>query len=153
MPSSAYRSPFDPVVFAGRIRAGWARPLGESEEVLATRRFYAGGYNTHRGYGRRKLGPLDSAGDALGGEFVALVGLEVRFPLIWILDGAVFVDAGQVWESHSQATLQGYPVAVGVDLDLHTPLGPVRGGYGWNVKNQIAGQPSGIFHFGIGYPW
>ena len=150
---SAYQAPLGPVVFGGRFRVGWAKPLGESTSVLATRRFYAGGYNTHRGYGRRKLGPLDEAGDALGGEFVGLAGLEMRFPLVWIFDGALFADAGQVWEIPQEATLKGFPVALGFSLDLRTPLGPVRGGYGWNVVNQVAGQPRHIFHFGIGYPW
>lgn len=148
-----YRSPFDGLVFAGRTRVGWEKPLGDAVEVLATRRFYGGGYNTHRGYGRRKLGPLDEAGDALGGEFVFLAGLEMRFPVIWILEGAVFADAGQVWATPSEATLNGLPLAVGIDLDLRTPLGPLRAGYGWNVLNQIEGQPKSIFHFGIGYPW
>ena len=151
--ATAYQAPLEPVVFAGRVRVGWAKPLGEALSVLATRRFYAGGYNTHRGYGRRKLGPLDAAGDALGGEFVALAGLEMRFPLVWILDGAVFAEAGQVWEVPQEATLKGVPMAMGFSLDLRTPLGPVRGGYGWNVSNQIVGQPKHIFHFGIGYPW
>jgi outer membrane protein insertion porin family len=151
--AAAYRSPLQGLVFAGRVRVGWARPLGEALEVMATRRFYAGGYNTHRGYGRRKLGPLDDVGDALGGEFVSLAGLEMRFPVVWILEGAVFADAGQVWAEPWQATLKGFPVALGLDLDLRTPLGPVRAGYGWNVVNQIEGQPGSIFHFGIGYPW
>jgi outer membrane protein insertion porin family len=151
--AALYQAPLDPVVFAGRVRVGWAKPLGEAVEVLATRRFYAGGYNTHRGYGRRKLGPLDDAGDALGGEFVALAGLEMRFPLFWILDGAIFADSGQVWAVPQEATLTGFPVAVGLDLDLRTPLGPVRAGYGWNIANQVEGQPRSIFHFGIGYPW
>ena len=107
---SAYRSPLDPVVFAGRFRLGWAKPLGGGTEVLATRRFYAGGYNTHRGYGRRKLGPLDDAGDALGGEFVALAGLEIRFPLVWIFDCGVFVDSGQVWGTPQDAELGTLPM-------------------------------------------
>jgi len=151
--AAGYRSPFEGLVLAGRIRVGWQKPLGNAEEVLATRRFYAGGYNTHRGYDRRKLGPLDDAGDALGGEFVGLAGLEMRFPLFWILDGAIFADAGQVWATPPEATLKGLPVAVGLDLDLRTPMGPVRAGYGWNVMNQIENQPRSIFHFGIGYPW
>jgi outer membrane protein assembly factor BamA len=77
----------------------------------------------------------------------------MRFPLFWIFDGAMFADAGQVWQVPRDATLEGFPVAIGLDLDLRTPLGPVRGGYGWNVANQVAGQPKSIFHFGIGYPW
>ena len=151
--ASAYQAPLDPVVFAERVRLGWGKPLGDATSILATRRFYGGGYNTHRGYGRRKLGPLDAAGDALGGEFVALAGLEMRFPLIWFFDGAVFTDVGQVWEVPRDATLRGLPVAIGFSLDLRTPLGPVRGGVGWNVHNRIEGQPRSIFHFGIGYPW
>ncbi len=151
--AAAYQSPLQGLVFAGRVRVGWAKPLGDAIEVMATRRFYAGGYNTHRGYGRRKLGPLDYAGDALGGEFVGLAGLEMRFPVFWILEGAVFADAGQVWAEPWQATLRGFPLALGLELDLRTPLGPVRAGYGWNVANQIEGQPGNIFHFGIGYPW
>lgn len=150
---SVYRAPLDHLVFAARARVGWEKPLGDAVEVLATRRFYAGGYNTHRGYGRRKLGPLDAAGDALGGEFVMLAGVEARFPLVWIFDAAVFADAGQVWALPQEATFVGMPLAVGLDLDIRTPLGPVRGGYGWNVLNRIEGQPRSIFHFGIGYPW
>jgi outer membrane protein assembly factor BamA len=140
-------------VLAARARVGYEAPLGDTTEIIATRLFYAGGYNPHRGYGRRKLGPLDSAGDALGGEFVVLGGLEFRFPLLWVFDGAVFADAGQVWAKPGEAILDDLPVAVGVDLDLMTPMGPVRLGYGWNVINQVQGQPHGIFHFGIGYPW
>jgi outer membrane protein assembly factor BamA len=151
--SSIYRAPLDPFVFAARGRLGWAKPLGEAIEVMATRRFYAGGYNTHRGYGRRKLGPLDDAGDALGGEFVFVAGVETRFPLVWKLDGAIFADAGQVWALPREATIAGLPLAVGLDIDLRTPLGPVRAGYGWNILNRIEGQPRHIFHFGIGYPW
>ena len=151
--AAAYRSPLQGLVFAGRVRVGWAKPLGDALEVMATRRFYAGGYNTHRGYGRRKLGPLDDAGNALGGEFVGLAGLEMRFPLVWILAGAVYADAGEVWAKPQDATLAGFPLALGVDLDLRTPMGPVRAGYGWNAANQIEGQPRSIFHFGIGYPW
>jgi outer membrane protein assembly factor BamA len=151
--ASAYRSPLGPVVLAGRFRVGWAKPLGEATEILATRRFFAGGYNTHRGYGRRKLGPLDGGGNGLGGEFVGLAGLEIRLPLVWVFDAAFFADAGQVWDQPRDATLKGFPVSIGFDLDLRTPLGPVRGGYGWSVAGRIEGQPRDIFHFGIGYPW
>jgi len=144
---------FNTLTLAGRGRVGWGKPLGDSIEIIATRRFYAGGYNTHRGYERRKLGPQDSEGNARGGEFVVLAGAEVRFPLIWILDGAVFVDSGDLWAVPSDFVWTNIPVAIGADLDLRTPLGPVRIGYAHNVAGLVPGLPEGVWHFGIGYPW
>jgi outer membrane protein assembly factor BamA len=148
-----YLNPFDDVILAARGRVGAGTPLGDNEEIIATRRFYAGGYNTHRGYGRRNLGPKNLEGNARGGEFVALAGAEVRFPLIWIFDGAIFLDAGNLWDKPENFNYDDIPVAIGFDLDLRTPLGPIRVGYGHNVANRVAGEPLGIWHFGIGYPW
>lgn len=148
-----YLNPFDDVVLAARGRVGAGTPLGDREEIIATRRFYAGGYNTHRGYGRRKLGPKNLEGNARGGEFVLLAGAEVRFPMIWIFDGAIFLDAGNLWDKPDNFNYGDLPVAIGFDLDLRTPLGPIRGGYGHNVANRVEGEPRGIWHFGIGYPW
>lgn len=141
------------LLVAGRMRVGAAEPLGEALEVIATRRFFAGGYNTHRGYGRRKLGPRDASGNARGGEFVALAGAEVRFPLVWEFDGAVFVDAGQLWATPQDAILRNIPLAVGASVDIRSPLGPVRVGYAHNFANLVPGEPIDLWHFGIGYPW
>ncbi|MFT5234321.1 MAG: outer membrane protein insertion porin family, partial [Candidatus Krumholzibacteriia bacterium] len=88
-----------PFVFTSRLRAGAAKPLKEGIDVLANRRFYAGGYNSHRGYERRGLGPTDLEGNALGGEFVGLLSGELRFPLIWKLEGGLFIDSGNIWET------------------------------------------------------
>jgi outer membrane protein assembly factor BamA len=141
------------IVLAGRGRVGWGEPLGGNPEIIATRRFYAGGYNTHRGYGRRKLGPKDADGNARGGEFVVLGGAEVRAPFIWKFDLAAFIDAGNLWAKPSEFHYSDIPVAIGLDLDFRSPLGPLRVGYAHNIASLIEGEPRDLWHFGIGYPW
>ncbi|NCQ35199.1 BamA/TamA family outer membrane protein, partial [bacterium] len=77
---SLYRSMDDWGVLASRVRLGLAAPLGSAEVLLSNRRFYAGGYSTMHGYGRRELGPRDEAGLPLGGNAVILAGTEARIP-------------------------------------------------------------------------
>lgn len=142
-----------PFIFTPRLRVGVAVPLFKDTEVLANRRFYAGGYNSHRGYERRGLGPKDLDGNSLGGEVVGLLSGELRFPLIWILEAGLFVDTGNIWESYKLTSLAEYPVAVGATVGIKSPIGPLRIGYAVNVFDLVPHQPRELWHFGIGYPW
>lgn len=141
------------IILAGRMRAGASAAMGGATDLLANRRFFAGGYNTMRGYERRNLGPKDMAGDPRGGKFVSLAGLEVRFPLVWSLAGAVFMDSGQVWRDSQDVSIASISGAAGVALDLITPLGPLRVSYAANVLNRQVDEPHDMWLFGIGYPW
>ncbi len=136
-----------------RVRTGLAVPLKSGTEVLANRRFYAGGYNSHRGYERHGLGPRDKENNSRGGETVILASGEIRFPLVWILEGGVFLDSGNVWGSKSELDPDEFPVAVGATMGLRSPLGPLRFGYAVNIADLVPGQPKKLWHFGIGYPW
>jgi len=141
------------VVLAGRVRAGASQPMGDVSDLVANRRFYAGGYNTMRGYERRHLGPKDSVGDPRGGQYVALAGVEMRYPLPWLLAGAVFVDSGQVWRETEDVEIGTISGAVGLALDVITPLGPLRLSYAVNSINRQENEPRDKWLFGIGYPW
>ncbi|MFH2054047.1 MAG: BamA/TamA family outer membrane protein [bacterium] len=151
--ASGYRPLSGEVVLAGRLRAGLAWPLGEAEALIPNRRFYAGGYSTMRGVGRRELGPRDADGLARGGEAVLLAGIEARIPVVWILDLALFLDSGQVWWKPGDVRLADLEGAAGIVLDVRTPLGPVRFGYAWNLGRPYPGDPDALAHFGVGYPW
>ncbi len=141
------------MVFTARTRVGVAKPIKDGTEVLANRRFYAGGYNSHRGYQRRGLGPRDQQDYSRGGEVVVLVSGEVRFPLIWVLEGGLFVDSGNIWWKIEDVALSEYPVAAGATIGLRSPIGPLRVGYAVNISDLVPGQPRELWHFGIGYPW
>ena len=139
--------------FASRLRLGVSQPLGDSQDLIANRRFYAGGYNSMRGYERRQLGPRDASNNPRGGQAVALVGAELRIRMFGIFDSALFIDTGQVWRLVDEMNFADIEAAVGAALDLRSPLGPLRVGYAWNLTQPISGEPRGLWHFGIGYPW
>jgi len=139
-------------VLTARVLAGVAHRLGRTESLLPDRRFYSGGASSHRGFGRRLLGPLDSAGNPIGGEAVLNASLDLRFPLWRALRGAVFVDAGQVWFRPTDVQPGDLEVAVGPGLWFDTPVGPFRFDVGFRVTD-VSPAPRSAYHLAIGVPF
>lgn len=153
MDVSAYRPLPGGLVLAARATAGAAGPLGDALDLLPNRRFYAGGVNTMRGFKRRKLGPLDVAGDPLGGDRLALAGAELRIPLIGPLGLALFADGGQLKEHGRDQVGDGWRTAVGAGVQVGTPVGPVRLDWAYNPEDPPADQPRQVLHLSIGHPY
>ncbi len=150
---AGYRAVMGGAVLAGRLAVGAGAPLGESVDLLPNKRFYAGGSTSMRGFRRRKLGPQDVAGAPLGGEAKLEAAAELRFPLWRLLRGAVFADAGQVWEDRRAIDLGGLELALGPGLMVLTPVGPVRADLGWRVTDGQPDQPRAVFQLAIGNPF
>jgi outer membrane protein assembly factor BamA len=95
--------------FAFRINMGAAKPYGAiSENTLPYEKyFFAGGSSSIRAWAPRRLGPGNfAATDDNGelnydfeqfGEIIFETSVEVRRNLVNFLDGALFVDAGNIW--------------------------------------------------------
>ncbi len=96
--------------FVARLGIGIARPFGFSNVVPYIKQFGIGGANSIRAWPARSLGPggfIDSLtlnarpGFNLNffrtGDLWLEGNLEYRFNLFWRLNGALFVDAGNVW--------------------------------------------------------
>jgi len=147
-------------VFAWRARGGTILPRritlqGQSVRyVPPDQRFYGGGPNSVRGYGRNELGPIayfirfrdsidvaatQAAGDTVwrgvakvptGGNTAIILNAELRFPspiFAQRMRLGLFVDAGQVWERGEElVTARGMRVTPGAGVRFATPLGPVR---------------------------
>jgi outer membrane protein assembly factor BamA len=141
------------VVVATRARAGAAKPLGESKDLLPNKRFYAGGATSMRGFKRRQLGPLDASGAPIGGSKELEASVEMRFPIIWRFGGALFVDTGQVWYENEPIALADIEAAVGPGLLIRTPIGPIRADWGYRLTNRERTQPKSVFHISIGNPY
>jgi len=139
-------------VLRARLNLGLADTYAGTEGLLPNRRFFSGGGNSHRGFGRRKLGPLDDNGDPLGGEALLNASLDLRFTLFWVLKGALFVDAGQVWADPSDARADVVEVAVGPGLWIDTPVGPFRFDYGIRLTD-FSPEPKTQYHIAIGNPF
>ena len=140
------------LVLALNAHLGGAAPVAGSERLLPDKRFYAGGSTSHRGFKRRKLGPLDSGGLPLGGRALATGFAELRFPIVWRLNGALFTDWGSVWRTAEDVSFESMEIAVGPGLRIMTPVGPIRFDVGYRVTDYPAGESEWTFHFAIGYP-
>jgi translocation and assembly module TamA len=117
----------DRVVLAGRARVGSI--LGESRaQIPATKRFYAGGGGSIRGYQYQKVGPLDDQNDPLGGRSLLEVSGEVRLRLTERFGIVPFIDGGTVFVEPDFSSDQDDTIrwAGGLGLRFYTPIGPLR---------------------------
>lgn len=148
----AYRPLFGPTVVAARLAVGVARPFRDTQSVLASRRLYAGGSRSMRGFGRRRLGPRDDDGEALGGDYKLEASAEWRFPVWRRLEGAAFVDAGQVWTERASIRPSSLAWAAGPALMVRTPVGPLRVDWGIRLGGEDD-EPRSVVHFSVGHPY
>jgi outer membrane protein assembly complex protein YaeT len=118
---------------AARLRLGASNPFSRADEVPLYERFYAGGINSVRGYDRRRVGPL-LHDQPIGGRTLVETSLELRHPLTEHVDGAVFVDAGQVSIKSFNFPFGELRYGSGIGLRYRSPVGPLRVDLGFPVE-------------------
>lgn len=169
---------------ATRLLVGVGYAYGNSEVMPYSEQFYIGGANSIRAFTVRSIGPgsyrppLDDNEGYLDqtGDFKLEANVELRFAIMGRLNGAVFLDAGNVWllkpdPNRPGAALQGRTffndIALGtgfglrydisylviradLGIGLHTPYpNPDKRGY-YNISSFKDGLG---FHLAIGYPF
>ncbi len=134
--ASAYTPLSDRIVLAGRVRLGTI--VGAPRDAIApSRRFYAGGGASVRGYGYQAIGPRDPNNDPIGGRSLTEFSIETRFK-VWGNFGIVpFFDGGNIYTSPlPRFTALRYGAGLGVRyysnfgpirLDVGTPINPQKG--------------------------
>lgn len=162
---------------------GVAVPYGNSKSLPFEKLYFSGGANSVRGWGIRTLGPGTYQGDANSIDYVNHTGdikidlnLEYRTLLFWKLNGALFIDAGNIWNIRSQGIYSegvfrfdrfykqlavSYGLGIRFDLDFlilrfdggMKAINPMESGRNRfpvispNFKRDFA------FHFAVGYPF
>ncbi|MEX0691581.1 MAG: BamA/TamA family outer membrane protein [Gemmatimonadales bacterium] len=156
-------------VLAFRVRTGAIVPpsidlSGQNVQfVPPEHRFYAGGPTTVRGYGQNQLGPVvrvvdPTRGDSVtlpdstrafvpdtitsptGGNSYIVANVELRVPLTARIQGALFVDAGQLIERGNELfPVREIAVTPGLGIRFVSPLGPVRLDFAYNPRDPQAG--------------
>ena len=124
--------------FAFRQLVGVGMPYGNSYDMPFERCFYSGGSIGMRGWTYRKLGPgayvPNGSDDNIEriGDIQIECNAEFRFPIHNIFNGAVFVDAGNIWNYHANELLPNgefhfntfyNQIAVDAGLGLRLDLG------------------------------
>ncbi len=124
---AAYYQSVGSTVLAGRAHLQSINGAG-TFDIAPTRRLYAGGGGSVRGYAFQAIGPRDEFGNPTGGRSLVEINLEARIQT-GFLDGAIeivpFVDAGSV----SRATTPDFGViriGAGLGVRYKTSFGPIR---------------------------
>jgi translocation and assembly module TamA len=121
-------------VLAGRLRLGGLFGAG-SQDIAPSRRYYAGGGGSVRGYGYQDLGPKDPQDKPIGGASLTEFSVEGRYRF-GNLGVVGFLDGGQVHES-STPSFQNLRYGAGVGVRFYTNFGPLR----LDVGTPIARRP------------
>jgi outer membrane protein assembly factor BamA len=163
------------------IRAlfGIGVPYGNSEALPFEKGFYGGGANGMRAWEFRSLGPGTYQNTQTGfdrmGDMKIEGNIEYRFPIYSFFNGALFLDAGNIWLLKNDVTLPGGKFKVDTFMDefaidgglgfrfdfgfflfridgaivLRDPALPPGKRWDWNG----IGLENINWNFGIGYPF
>lgn len=163
-------------VLAFRVFSGIAIPYGNGKNIPFSRSYFAGGSNDNRGWRAYSLGPGHSQSplDFNEANFKFTTNIEYRFPIKGAFKGALFADAGNIWNVFDdvEATdrkldkisdIQDVALATGMGLRydfnyfvLRFDLGfktydPAQDfGNRWIKKIKIS---ESVFNIGINYPF
>jgi len=169
---------------ATRLMGGIGLPYGNSTAMPFDKMFFAGGASSMRGWQARSLGPGMSSTDDLftipnqAGEMKLEANIEYRFPLFWKLSGALFADAGNIWQvtegyqDNQMFRLDNLKDAIALDwglgirldlsfilvrldmgIQLHDPgLSSTSSSYWIPVRKWFPDNHYSV-HFGVGYPF
>lgn len=165
-------------LIAARLFGGYGYAYGNSDIMPYVKQYYSGGPYSVRAFRIRSLGPGTYSDEGNSqtnyfdqtGNIRIEANIEYRFPIISFLKGAVFADAGNIWNSDPNPVYDGkdkftssfikeFGMGAGVGLrvdvqgfvlrfDFAAPFhDPSKNnGFDFNVKETV-------FNFGIGYPF
>ncbi|TPG12627.1 autotransporter assembly complex protein TamA [Sphingomonas oligophenolica] len=122
--ASVYVPTTKSVVVAGRIRAGTI--LGAPRDQIApSRRFYAGGGASVRGYGYQAIGPRDVNNDPIGGRSLAEFSIEARVKAFGNFGVVPFLDGGNIYTS-PLPRFTDFQYGAGIGVRYYSNFGPIR---------------------------
>ena len=153
-------------------------PYGNSKDLPFERSFYGGGSNGLRGWLYRTVGPggYVPTGDYIEstGDLQLEVNAEYRFPIYDMFNGAVFVDAGNVWTYYPNESMPNaefrfnsfykqlaLDAGLGVRMDVSFLI--IRLDFAYAMRNPYPDDDGNYWRFGkgnnirmqmgIGYPF
>ncbi len=161
-------------IWAIKLRGGFAKLYNRNNQtpVPPTRKFYAGGSGSVRGWKSRGLSATGSPDE--GGNAIIEGNVETRFSLfpkggsvlkinmenLW---GVLFVDCGNIWSDVSLVRPRDIAIAAGFGLRYETFVGPLRFDVGlriydpnqatgrqWIVNRKLFTETFSLINFGIG---
>lgn len=163
-------------ILAFRSFVGIAIPYGNSNNIPFSRSYFSGGSNDNRAWQSYSLGPgsTSAVNDFNEANFKLAANLEHRFNLFGQVNGALFIDAGNIWNVFDNVTdekaifkgtqsLQEIAVGSGFGLRYDFNFFVVRLDFGFKTYNpaELAAKKwfrdynfsNGVINIGINYPF
>jgi outer membrane protein insertion porin family len=150
-------------VLALQARAGVIIHMEAASDTYPNRAYYLGGVDSLRGFLQDQVIPQDQAELILEqnlnpaaivrtGDIYYLARVELRFPIVGVVQGGIFADIGNVWAFVHSFDLFVPRWNAGIGLRIATPVGPIALDYGFLLDRRPAlGEPEiGSLHFSIG---
>lgn len=118
---------------------GVAVPYGNNNLIPFEKRFFSGGANSVRGWTAYQLGPGTYKSSRAFIDYNTQMGdikidmnMEYRTKLFWKLDGALFLDAGNVW------TIRNYDTQPGGVFKFSDFVGQMGVAYGVGIRADLS---------------
>ncbi|MGE3747085.1 MAG: autotransporter assembly complex family protein, partial [Sphingomonadaceae bacterium] len=144
--ASFYQPVSNNVVLAGRTRFGTIAGA-ERDQIAPSRRYYAGGGGSVRGYGYQDIGPRDVDNKPIGGRSLAEFAIEarVRFGDFGVVP---FFDGGNIY-TQALPRFTGMRYGAGLGVRYYTSFGPIRVDVGTPL-NRREGDPRVAVYVSLG---
>lgn len=170
--------------FVYRVFAGLGYPYGNSKSLPFEKKYFSGGANGIRAWSARSLGPGSLQAPTSSyynqtGDIKLEANLEYRFKIFWQLEGALFLDAGNIWAFYDENPKAKFntsnfykQIALGTGTGFRANLGflTVRFDFGLKLYDPVIPEDNPniqkwvpvrgydwkndwTFNFGIGYPF
>ena len=166
---------------AFHVGMGVAVPYGNAKTIPFEKQYFSGGANSVRGWSVRDLGPGSFAGKGSlmdqSGDIKLDASIEYRSKLFWKFQGALFIDAGNIWTIRDYANQPGgvfkfnrfykqiavaYGLGLRLDLDFFIlrfdgGMKAINPAYETKKEHYPIINPKFsrdfAFHFAVGYPF
>jgi outer membrane protein assembly complex protein YaeT len=149
--------PLGPLVWATRAHAG-ALLADVPADVPFSSRYFLGGTDSLRGWGRFEVSPVTTDGVPIGGLAMFELSSELRVPLRGHVGLVGFIDAGDVWSNPADFRLNNLRRDVGAGIRYVAAFGVFRADLGWQLTPipglLVNGEPQAHrwrLHFGLGH--
>lgn len=151
-----YQPLYGSFIATARGEVSFGNGFGGGKAFPFFKNYYAGGFDSVRGYLGNSLGPTDSLTNSTGGNFLIDTSVGLILPN-WISDNfrtTLFVDGGNVYNNFDNRAFNGGAsgpprFSCGIEGDWLTPFGPI----GISLGRAILRQPHDkleFFQFSIG---
>jgi len=129
---------------ASRIKFGmifdWDENYDEYETTLLYDKFYLGGSSSLRAWEALKFLTENDENTPRGELIRLLLNWEIRFPIVWLLGGEIFLEGGQLTDKINNVALKSIHWGRGFGITLASPFGPIRLDYAGQVDKPGSGQ-------------